>query len=96
MRRITAERAETEPSAGGSSYMDMLYGATLYKGESVTGITSNEGVTVTTDQRTVFANKLLISAGNWNGELLGKPFENLLRVYRQKLFWFELEESGSD
>jgi len=26
--------------------------------------------------------------------LLGKPFDSLLSVYRQKLFWFELEESA--
>lgn len=71
------------------------YGATLYKGETVTGISSSEeGVTVTTDRRTLFADKLVISAGNWNGELLGAPYENLLSVYRQKLFWFELEENA--
>jgi sarcosine oxidase len=70
-------------------------GATLYKGETVTGISSNEeGVTVTTDRRTLFANKLVISAGNWNGEWLGEPYENLLTVYRQKLFWFELDENA--
>jgi sarcosine oxidase len=70
-------------------------GATLYKGETVTGISSNEeGVTVTTDRRTLFANKLVISAGNWNGEWLGEPYENLLTVYRQKLFWFEMDENA--
>jgi sarcosine oxidase len=71
------------------------HGATLYKGETVSAISSNEeGVTVTTDRRTLFANKLVISAGNWNGEWLGEPYENLLSVYRQKLFWFELEENA--
>ncbi|PYC25102.1 N-methyl-L-tryptophan oxidase [Pseudomonas jessenii] len=71
------------------------HGATLYKGETVTAISSNEaGVTVTTNQRTLRADKLVISAGNWNGELLGEPYENLLSVYRQKLFWFELEENA--
>lgn len=71
------------------------HGATLYKGETVTAISSNEeGVTVTTNQRTLRADKLVISAGNWNGELLGAPYENLLSVYRQKLFWFELEENA--
>jgi sarcosine oxidase len=71
------------------------HGAILHKGETVTGISSNdEGVTVTTDRRTLFADKLVISAGNWNGEWLGAPYENLLSVYRQKLFWFELEENA--
>jgi monomeric sarcosine oxidase len=69
------------------------HGAILYKGETVTGISSNEqGVHVTTNLRTLFANKLVISAGNWSGGLLGEPFDSLLSVYRQKLFWFGLEE----
>lgn len=68
------------------------HGATLYKGETVTHISSDEqGVTVTTDQRTVRANKLVVTAGNWAGGLLGAPFDRLLSVYRQKLFWFETE-----
>jgi sarcosine oxidase len=71
------------------------HGATLYKGETVTAISSNEaGVTVSTNQRTLRADKLVISAGNWNDEWLGEPYENLLSVYRQKLFWFELEENA--
>ncbi|CAM3869973.1 Monomeric sarcosine oxidase [Pseudomonas reidholzensis] len=68
------------------------HGATLYKGETVTDILADEqGVTVTTDQRTLRADKLVISTGNWAGGLLGEPFDSLLKVYRQKLFWFELE-----
>ncbi|MBF6028553.1 N-methyl-L-tryptophan oxidase [Pseudomonas sp. P115] len=68
------------------------HGATLYKGETVTDIRSDaHGVTVTTDQRTLQADKLVVSAGNWAGGLLGAPFDRLLGVYRQQLFWFELE-----
>ena len=68
------------------------HGATLYKGETVTHISSDEhGVTVTTDKRTLQADKLVVSAGNWAGGLLGAPFDQLLKVYRQQLFWFELE-----
>lgn len=70
-------------------------GATLFKGETITHITSDEqGVTVTTDQRTILADKVVISAGMWSRDLLGQPFDRLLRVCRQKLFWFELEESA--
>ena len=69
------------------------HGATLFKGETVTQVTSDEqGVTVTTDQRTILADKVVISAGMWSRDLLGAPFDRLLRVCRQKLFWFELEE----
>ncbi|GAB1617589.1 N-methyl-L-tryptophan oxidase [Pseudomonas sp. NGC7] len=68
------------------------HGATLHTGETVTGIRSDEhGVTVTTNLRTVKAGKLVFSAGNWAGGLLGEPFDRLLSVYRQMLFWFELE-----
>jgi sarcosine oxidase len=70
-------------------------GATLYKGETVTDIRSDEhGVTVTTDQRTLRADKLVVSAGNWAGSLLGEPFTGLLSVYRQALFWFEVQEDA--
>ncbi|WP_137805672.1 N-methyl-L-tryptophan oxidase [Pseudomonas sp. G(2018)] len=70
-------------------------GATLLKGETVTQITSDEqGVTVITDQRTIYADKVVISAGMWSRALLGQPFDRLLRVCRQKLFWFELEEGA--
>lgn len=67
-------------------------GATLYKGETVTHISSDaHGVTVTTNLRALQADKLVVSAGNWAGGLLGAPFDQLLSVYRQQLFWFELE-----
>jgi sarcosine oxidase len=70
-------------------------GATLLKGETVMQITSDEqGVTVITDQRTLLADKVVISAGMWSKGLLGEPFDRLLRVCRQKLFWFELEENA--
>ena len=72
------------------------HGATLYKGETVTQISSDaHGVTVTTDRRTLQADKLVVSAGNWAGGLLGAPFDRLLSVYRQQLFWFALEP-GAD
>ncbi|MGX5795683.1 N-methyl-L-tryptophan oxidase [Pseudomonas sp. ArH3a] len=72
------------------------HGATLYKGETVTHISSDAGgVTVTTDRRTLQTDKLVVSAGNWAGGLLGAPLDQLLSVYRQQLFWFELEP-GAD
>lgn len=70
-------------------------GATLLKGETIMQITSDEqGVTVITDQRTILADKVVISAGMWSKGLLGEPFDRLLRVCRQSLFWFELEENA--
>ena len=70
-------------------------GATLFKGETVISLASDEqGVTITTDQRTILAGKVVVSAGMWSRELLGAPFDRLLRVCRQKLFWFELEQGA--
>jgi sarcosine oxidase len=70
-------------------------GATLFKGETVSSVTSDvSGVTVTTDHRTIKANKVVISAGMWSRELLSPHFDHLLRVCRQKLFWFELEKNA--
>ncbi|MBC3950331.1 N-methyl-L-tryptophan oxidase [Pseudomonas folii] len=72
------------------------HGARLLTGETVTGISSTEqGVTVTTDKRAIQANKVVVSAGMWSADLLGAPFNQLLRVCRQKLFWFELEEDAT-
>lgn len=71
------------------------HGATLLKGETVTHISSDEqGVTLTTDRRTIRADKVVVSAGMWSRDLLGQPFDRLLRVCRQKLYWFELEENA--
>jgi sarcosine oxidase len=42
--------------------------------------------------RTVVADKVVVCAGMWSAELLGEPFKSLLRVCRQQLFWFKLEE----
>jgi sarcosine oxidase len=71
-------------------------GATLLTGETVLSIDSDEsGVTITTDQRVIHAKKAVIGAGMWSKKLLGAPFDHLLRVCRQKLFWFALEEKAS-
>jgi sarcosine oxidase len=71
------------------------HGATLFKGETVMHLSSDEqGVRITTDQRTIRADKVVVSAGMWSKALLGAPFDRLLRVCRQNLFWFELEESA--
>lgn len=70
-------------------------GATLFKGETVSSVTSDVcGVTVITNRRTIKANKVVISAGMWSRGLLAPHFDHLLRVCRQKLFWFQLEKGA--
>ena len=48
-------------------------------------------VRVRAGDRTVVADKVVICAGMWSAELLGEPFNSLLKVCRQQLFWFKLE-----
>lgn len=50
---------------------------------------------ITTDKVSIIADKVVVSAGMWSAELLCAPFSDLLRVCRQKLFWFELQENAA-
>jgi sarcosine oxidase len=68
-------------------------GATVITGAVVSSIQSEGGVVrVKTGDRTLVANKVISCAGMWSANLLGEPFSALLKVCRQKLFWFKLEE----
>lgn len=69
------------------------HGAKVLTDETVTRLQNHgEGVRITTDKGSILADKVIVSAGMWSAELLGAPFDRLLKVCRQKLFWFELEE----
>ncbi|SDX12649.1 sarcosine oxidase [Pseudomonas syringae] len=71
------------------------HGARLLTGETVLQLHNHgEQVQITTDQRTIIADKVVVGAGMWSSELLGAPFSDLLRVCRQKLFWFGLQEDA--
>jgi sarcosine oxidase len=50
-----------------------------------------DGVRVITTAGEYYADKLIVSAGPWAGELLGEEFGDLLKVYRQALFWFAVD-----
>lgn len=68
-------------------------GAAVIAGVTVSAVESTGHVVrVSAGDRTVVADKLVICAGMWSGELLGEPFSRLLKVCRQQLFWFKLEE----
>lgn len=50
------------------------------------------GVTVRTDQATYQTRKLILTTGSWIAESLqDTPYHNLLKVYRQVLYWFEIQ-----
>ncbi|MBI6854909.1 N-methyl-L-tryptophan oxidase [Pseudomonas cichorii] len=71
------------------------HGAQVLTDETVTHLqTHGEGVRITTDKGSILADKVIVSAGMWSADLLGAPFDRLLRVCRQKLFWFELEDQA--
>jgi sarcosine oxidase len=68
-------------------------GADLYPDTAVTAIESRgQGVRVHTRNGSLTADRAIVSAGMWAGDLLGEPFDRLLRVCRQQLFWFALDE----
>ncbi|MCW2295014.1 monomeric sarcosine oxidase [Pseudomonas sp. BIGb0408] len=68
-------------------------GATLHTNTPVTAIESvGQGVRVQTSSGTLTADKAIVCAGMWTGRLLGAPVEGLLKVCRQQLVWFELDE----
>ncbi|ORC61267.1 N-methyltryptophan oxidase [Pseudomonas floridensis] len=70
-------------------------GARIRTNETVTDLQAHgEQVRITTDDGSIIANKVIVSAGMWSADLLGEPFSDLLRVCRQKLFWFELDEDA--
>ncbi|PTQ70450.1 monomeric sarcosine oxidase [Pseudomonas sp. GV071] len=69
------------------------HGAQLLTGVTVTALEDDQGQTrVVSDGPTVYAKRVIVCAGMWNAGLLGAPFDQLLRVCRQTLYWFELEQ----
>jgi monomeric sarcosine oxidase len=67
--------------------------AEIVTGATVTGLRSEDGSTaVTLDGDTITARKVIVCAGMWSAELLGAPFDHLLKVCRQNLYWFEVAQ----
>lgn len=70
-------------------------GATIQTGEKATGYqASAEGVTVTTERGAYYADKLILSAGAWMGDLAPEAYRAGLRVCRQVIYWFEADDIG--
>jgi monomeric sarcosine oxidase len=72
--------------------------ATRYGGEILTGqtvrslVSQGDHTLVAVGDGEVAAKKVIVCAGMWNAQLLGRPFDRLLRACRQNLFWFKLAE----
>jgi sarcosine oxidase len=68
-------------------------GAEIRTGTVARAITQQgEAVEVETDGERIIARRLIVAAGAWTAGLLGAPFDHLLRVTRQSLYWFAPED----
>jgi monomeric sarcosine oxidase len=68
-------------------------GAELYLNTPVVSMTSGAGgIRVQTSSGTLTADRVITCAGMWSARLLGGPFTDLLKVCRQQLYWFELDQ----
>jgi sarcosine oxidase len=70
------------------------YGAKLALNEKVISFNateSNNGVIVKTNKGEYFADKAIISAGSWVSQLLGDKFEKYFTIFRQVLYWFDVD-----
>ncbi len=67
-------------------------GAEVHIGETVLEYTAGAtSVTVRTDRGSHEAEQLVVTAGPWLPALLGDPYRDLFRVYRQVLHWFDAD-----
>lgn len=68
-------------------------GAEVEANTVVTGIAQfRGGVRIATGADEILADQAIVAAGAWTAPLLGPPFDRLLRVTRQVLYWFEADE----
>ncbi|BCM92636.1 monomeric sarcosine oxidase [Abditibacteriota bacterium] len=70
------------------------HGAKIYTGEKVLEfVQERDGVSVKTDRCDYKCKKLIISAGPWVSDFIGERYKGLFKVYRQVLYWFDVEDS---
>src|SRR5215472_7211243 len=70
----------------------MARAAEIHTNEMVTDFeASDHGVAVTTNRARYTADKLIVTAGAWLPELIGARYAKLFKIYRQLLFWFDVD-----
>ena len=68
------------------------HGATIRCDETVLGFDdAGQAVTVKTDRGEYRADRLIVTAGAWLPGLVGSELSKHFKVYRQTLFWFDVE-----
>ncbi len=96
------DRAYYEPGAGVlrperciSTQLELARqaGADIQTGEKVTGYQVDaDGVTVTSEDGSCRADKLILSAGAWMADFVPQAYRASLRVCRQVIYWFEADD----
>lgn len=67
-------------------------GARVHTNEKVLRFSSDGSkVEVTTDRDTYGARELVVTAGPWLPDLLGDKYSQLFKIYRQVLYWFDID-----
>ena len=67
-------------------------GASLRFGTKVESIEGRDGgVVINTNDESLEVGSVAVCAGPWAGELLGPPFSEALKPYRQTLHWFPID-----
>ena len=99
------DRAYYEPAAGVlrperciETQLDLARqaGAIIHTGERVTSYEATAtGVIVASDAGQYRAEKLILSAGAWIGDLLPEAYRGGIRVCRQLIHWFEAEDRSA-
>ena len=68
-------------------------GARVRTGTNVLALQPDgDAMRIETDTETIRVARVVVAAGAWTGGLVGPPFDRLLRVTRQSLFWFQPDE----
>ena len=68
------------------------HGATLHRGETVTGFdAAADGVVVVTDRGRYVADRLVVAAGAWLPTLVGRDVARHFRIFRQRLLWLAID-----
>jgi len=73
------------------------HGAELAFDEKVLAcsVNNNGRVIVKTDKGAYGADKAILSAGPWTPMLLGEPYSQIFKIYRQVLYWFDMRDPVS-
>lgn len=71
------------------------HGAAIRTGVEVRRVDQTDAaITIATDAGPIRAARAVVAAGAWTAALMGEPFDRLLTVTRQSLYWFALEDGA--